>query len=71
MRKTPDFIANKGKSGLMEAFVFALRRRLVWFPCDRLTHATPASRKIRANDAVDGTGLMPNARIFSCTLIGP
>ena len=37
----------------------------------RLRRATPASRKIRANDAVDGTGSIPRARIFSCTLIGP
>jgi hypothetical protein len=33
--------------------------------------ATPASRKIRARDAVDGTSPKPIARIFSCTLIGP
>lgn len=33
--------------------------------------ATPASRKIRDSDAVEGTGSMPSARIFSCTLIGP
>jgi hypothetical protein len=35
------------------------------------TRATPASRKILASDAVDGTGVIPRARIFSCTLIGP
>lgn len=35
------------------------------------TRATPAPLKIRANDAVDGTGDMPSERIFSCTLIGP
>ena len=29
------------------------------------TRATPASRKIRASDAVDSTGVMPNERIFS------
>ncbi len=33
--------------------------------------ATPASRKMRASDAVDGTGTVPSDRIFSCTLIGP
>ena len=32
--------------------------------------ATPASRKIRASDAIDGTTSRPNARILSCTLIG-
>ena len=35
------------------------------------TFATPASRKMRANDAVDGTGSIPSDRIFSWTLIGP
>ena len=35
------------------------------------SRATPASRKIRANDAVEGTWSRPIARIFSCTLIGP
>ena len=29
------------------------------------SRATPASRKIRANDAIAGTGVMPSARIFS------
>ncbi len=33
--------------------------------------ATPASRKIRASDAVEGTGASPIACILSCTLIGP
>ena len=33
--------------------------------------ATPASRKIRASDATDGTGSSPIACILSCTLIGP
>jgi hypothetical protein len=35
------------------------------------SRATPASRKIRASDAVEGTEASPIARIFSCTLIGP
>lgn len=29
------------------------------------------SRKIRARDAIEGTGVMPRAVILSCTLIGP
>ncbi len=33
--------------------------------------ATPAWRKIRANDATEGTGSSPIACILSCTLIGP
>ena len=35
------------------------------------TRATPASRKIRANDETAGTGSIRKERIFSCTLIGP
>lgn len=33
--------------------------------------ATPACRKIRASDAIEGTTSSPIARILSCTLIGP
>ena len=35
------------------------------------SRATPAWRKIRASDAIEGTGSSPIARILSCTLIGP
>ena len=37
----------------------------------RSARATPARRKIRATDAVDGTGSILSVRILSCTLIGP
>jgi hypothetical protein len=35
------------------------------------SRATPAWRKIRASDAIEGTGSSPMACILSCTLIGP
>lgn len=33
--------------------------------------AAPASRKMRASDEIDGTGVIPSVVILSCTLIGP
>lgn len=35
------------------------------------SRATPASRRIRAGDAVEGTADRPIDFILSCTLIGP
>jgi hypothetical protein len=65
---TNDFIVSSGKS--VSVVRDGSERESA--PTRRYqTRATPASRKIRDKDAVEGTGIMPSDFIFSWTLIGP